>query len=277
MKEPSCPEKLVLNVDLALARRLEMAHAWRGVWYVRAQSVLHPEYQCLVEEIAGGFALYAGDGSPANRAAGLGLHGPVHHAELERVEQFFHSRNALAKLDVCPLADESLFELLKHDAYHLEGFFNALARPLTDDTTPAESAEIQITRAKPEEAELWICTTAQGFAEADDPSQRDLDILAPNFHSANAACFFAWMDGQPAGGGAMFIHQGTVELGGASTRPAFRKRGVQTALLQARLTAARSAGCDLAMVMTEPGSDSQRNIQRAGFQLAYTKAILVKP
>jgi GNAT superfamily N-acetyltransferase len=256
------------TIDLAHARRLEMAHAWRGVWYVRAQSVLHPEYQCRVEEIAGGVALYAGPGSPLNCAVGLGLHGPVSQAELERIEQFFHNCNTPTKLDICPLADESLFELVKHGGYHLEGFLNVLACSLTDDVAPAKQSEIQITRAKPEEAELWIRTTAQGFTEVDDPPQRDL---------ANAVCFFAWIDGQPAGGGAMFIHQGAVELGGASTRPAFRKRGVQTALLQARLRVARNMGCDLAMVLTEPGSDSQRNIQRAGFELAYTKVILSKP
>ena len=74
----------------------------------------------------------------------------------------------------------------------------------------------------------------------------------------------------------MFIHENVAELGGASTRPAFRKRGVQTALLRARLAAARKAGCDLAVSMTEPGSDSQRNLAQVGFRLAYTKANMVK-
>ena len=59
------------------------------------------------------------------------------------------------------------------------------------------------------------------------------------------------------------------------TRPAFRRRGVQTALLQAQLVAAREQGCDLALTITAPGSDSQRNMERAGFRLAYTKAILM--
>jgi hypothetical protein len=30
-------------------------------------------------------------------------------------------------------------------------------------------------------------------------------------------------------------------------------------------------GCDLAMVCTEPGSGSQRNAERQGFQIAYTR------
>lgn len=67
-----------------------------------------------------------------------------------------------------------------------------------------------------------------------------------------------------------------VELGGASTRPEFRRRGVQSALIAQRLQAAYAQGCRLAYAKTSPGSDSQRNLQRAGFELAYSKAVMVK-
>jgi hypothetical protein len=36
-------------------------------------------------------------------------------------------------------------------------------------------------------------------------------------------------------------------------------------------------GCDLAMVLTTPGSTSERNVQRAGFRVAYTKPTLIQP
>lgn len=51
---------------------------------------------------------------------------------------------------------------------------------------------------------------------------------------------------------------------------------VQTALLSARLADAAAAGCDIAVVTTQPGSKSQQNVQRRGFDLLYTRAILVK-
>ena len=56
-----------------------------------------------------------------------------------------------------------------------------------------------------------------------------------------------------------------------------RRRGVQSTLLHARLVAAADAGCDLAIVPTEPASTSQANVQRAGFALLYVRAILVRP
>jgi len=266
----------MLFVDLALARRLELAHAWRGVEYARAHGRLHPDVPVRIERVAEGYAIYAGEGSPLNRAAGLGLSGPVTRTDLEFVEQFYAGCGAPPRVDLCPLADPSLLHLLKVGGYRLEQFYSVLARALAEDAVPVPlPAEVRISQAGPTEAELWITTVAQGFGDQEGPAQETLDLLAPNFHSTNGTCFFAWLEGQPAGGGAIYIHEGTAEVGSTSTRPAFRRRGVQTALLQAQVVAAREQGCDLALTITSPGSDSQRNMERAGFRLAYTKAILV--
>jgi hypothetical protein len=51
---------------------------------------------------------------------------------------------------------------------------------------------------------------------------------------------------------------------------------VQGALLAARLEIASAAGCDVAVIVTQPGSKSQENAQRHGFDLLYTRAILVR-
>jgi GNAT superfamily N-acetyltransferase len=55
-----------------------------------------------------------------------------------------------------------------------------------------------------------------------------------------------------------------------------RRHGVQSALLHARLEIASRAGCDIAVVTTQPGSKSQENVQKRGFELLYTRAILVR-
>jgi GNAT superfamily N-acetyltransferase len=260
---------------LELARRLEMAHAGRGVEYARAQQALHPDWQVAVQPIAGGFAVYVGPDSPVNKVTGLGMHGQVNTVDWELVQQFYQQRGVSARLDLCPLADSSLLELLRHHACCLEGFLNVLACALPHEVIPLPCPSgVEVTRAGPAEAELWIRTTAQGFEGAETPSQKSLDILAPNFHAANALPFLARVGGQPAGGGSILIHEGVAEFGGDSTRPAFRRRGVHTALLQARLAAAAKLGCDLALLLAEPGSDSQRNAERVGFRVVYTKTLL---
>ena len=45
----------------------------------------------------------------------------------------------------------------------------------------------------------------------------------------------------------------------------------------ALVAAAADFGPDLAVVTTQPGSKSQENVQRRGFALLYSRAILVRP
>jgi len=101
-----------------------------------------------------------------------------------------------------------------------------------------------------------------------------IDLMTASLHSALGAYFLAEVDGQVAGGGVLVMHDGVASLGGASTLPGFRNRGAQTALLRARLAFAAQQGCEIAMVTTLPGSTSQRNVERQGFRVVYTRSKL---
>jgi GNAT superfamily N-acetyltransferase len=61
-----------------------------------------------------------------------------------------------------------------------------------------------------------------------------------------------------------------------STLPEYRGRGIQAALIRARVSDAWKAGFDLASAGTRPANVSSRNVERAGFSLAYTKTTFVK-
>lgn len=265
----------MLTIDHALAARLELTQAWRSIHYIQAQQQLDSTLGGAVLPVGDGYAVYGGPGSPVQRVVGLGMTQPVTAAVLDEVEDFFRQCQISPRIDLCPLADPSLRELLAQRGYHLQSFHNVLVCTLSrPEATPVLPHGLHITQVTATDGPLWIQTTAQGFDACETPSPATLAIMMPNFYAANATCFLAWIDDQPAGGGAMYHHAGVVELGGASTRPAFRQRGVQTALLAQRLAAAAAAGCDLALVGTAPGSASQRNIARAGFQLAYTKVVM---
>jgi GNAT superfamily N-acetyltransferase len=53
--------------------------------------------------------------------------------------------------------------------------------------------------------------------------------------------------------------------------PEMRRRGLQAALLEARMHYAYEQGYALAMMVTEAGSQSQRNAERKDFRIAYTR------
>ena len=77
----------------------------------------------------------------------------------------------------------------------------------------------------------------------------------------------------PAGAGAIAIQENVAVFFAVSTRTAFRRKGVQANLMKARLDLASEEGCELAMGLAFPGSTSERNMQRGGFQVAYTKMV----
>jgi hypothetical protein len=79
------------------------------------------------------------------------------------------------------------------------------------------------------------------------------------------------LDGRAIATASLVIANGVGLLAGSSTIAEWRRRGAQRALLECRLQCATQAGCDLAMICAEPGSSSQRNAERAGFQIAYTR------
>jgi GNAT superfamily N-acetyltransferase len=264
-------------VDLPAARRMEQVQTWRRWRYAEAYQVLHPTLEVGLEKLAGGALIFCAPGSPLNRAVGLGMDSPLADGVLEQVERFYTRRGEAARVDLCPLADPSLIEGLKRGGYGLEMFDSVLFQflPASFENWPIPE-NIQVSQPAAEDADMWLRLTATGFCEKAEPDADTLDIVGPNFHSANAACFLARLDGRPAGGAAMFSHAGGVEFGGDSTLLECRGQGVQAALIKTRLAAARQIGCDLAIALTEPGSSSQKNYARAGFHLAYTRAIMVK-
>jgi GNAT superfamily N-acetyltransferase len=90
-------------------------------------------------------------------------------------------------------------------------------------------------------------------------------------------CFVAYDGDEPAGAGALFVCGSACWAGFAATRPEFRRRGAQGAILAARIRRAAELGCTL--VVTETGelvddrpSESYRNILRAGFEPQYLRA-----
>jgi len=142
------------------------------------------------------------------------------------------------------------------------------------DTLPAPASGIVVRASEPEEADLWTLVAFRGGLDSDEALPNDNVIIAPYPFMAHTGCWLALRAGEPAGAATLAIHDGVAGLFGASTRVPHRNQGVQHALIAARLAAAVAAGCDLAVVHTEPGSPSQRNVERLGFRLAYTKVTM---
>ncbi|HYF94393.1 MAG TPA: GNAT family N-acetyltransferase [Symbiobacteriaceae bacterium] len=267
----------MLFPDSALARRLERERDRGQVLYARSFDRLYPQAGAAVEPVAGGHAVFVGEDSPISRAVGLGIDGPVSPADLDRAEAFFYDRGMACRVDVSPFTDPSLLDLLGRRGYRFAWFLNLLVRPAAAPETALPPAP-DVTVQQVARADLlhWAGIVSRGFGELQPVEPGRPNIAMATGHKERVNCFLARAGGEPAGGSAMEIQGAIAGFMSTSVLPEFRNRGVQTALLRARLAAAQAAGCDLVEVQTSPGSHSQRNVMRFGFQVAYTRMVMVR-
>jgi len=275
-----------LFCDIGLAARVERVEAQliaRGGEAAAARRAA-ADRSSFVIPIAGGVACFAEEGSPLNKVAGLGFAGGPDPAELDEIERAFAARGAPVQVEVANLADPAIGALLTRRGYRLESFENVLGRALDGGPDRAAPPGIEVRRSGEDEFERWLDVVADGFTHPDGegvPSHEEFsrEVVARavrDLVGAGVVRYVALRDGVVAGGASMRTAEGVAQFTGAATAPAHRRAGVQTALLSARLADAAAAGCDVAVVTTQPGSRSQRNAQRRGFDLLYTRAVLVK-
>jgi hypothetical protein len=261
-----------LTLDLQLARRIEHAEAQAAVECAEAMKRFRPASAAAVRRVAGGFAVYCGKNSPITQAVGMGLDGPVGASEFDALEEFYSGRDEAVRVETCPLADPTFVELLGQRGYRVTEFSNVMARPVTEDEmAPEPPPGVTIEKIGKDQVDLWTQTVSEGFADTFPVSQELLDTMKMFAFAPKTELYLARLDGKPAGGGTLALHDGVAGLFGASTLPVARRRGVQAALLQRRLARAAQAGSDLAVSLAQPGSTSQRNIVRQGFRVLYTR------
>lgn len=275
----------MLFASIELAARIEAAECRLLADCAASARRRHPEIETWVRPIAGGIATVAGHSSPLDKVAGLGFAGPIDEAGLEEIEQAFARQGAPVRVELSSLADPSSLALLAARGYAPVGFENVLGRALSVDDARTLDGDAEISHSGDEELNVWLDVVVTGFAHPDGEgvasdeqfAREALERVVGDMASApHFVRYLARRAGVPAGGASLRLCDGVAQLCGAATVPAHRRRGIQTALLAARLHEAARAGCDLAVVTTLPGSRSQLNVQRHGFSLLYTRAILVR-
>ncbi len=289
----------MLFADADLARRIEGAEALLTAELAEAvRQRTQPEH-VFTARLAGGVAVHVGEPAPFNKLIGIGLSGALSDPDLQRlaeVEQVFGKRNTAVQAEICTLADGAVFRVLCDRGYRLVAFENVLGLRLLQPYVPVASVPATVASrglhitpiADADRAgeQAWMDAVVTGFAhpdavpggpshesfprEAIERSMSDL-VKLPGF-----VRYLGTLDDVAAGGAGLRIHQGVAQLCGSSTLPGQRRRGVQSALLSRRLADAAAAGCDIAVITTQPGSKSQENAQRRGFALLYARAILLR-
>jgi hypothetical protein len=265
--------------DRALAQRLERTEALMNAAFVEARDEVEPEIGARWINVAGAYAMFDGVGSPLSQTFGLGLFDEVGDTELRTAELFFESRGAEVFHEVSPLAAPPLLALLNERGYQPIELTSVLYRPiaLESDAVGPRDEEIVVRSINPGEEQLWADTAAEGWGETTELVEFVRKLGAVAARSKGSLCLLAEWAGRPIASASLGLGDHVAVLAGASTIPSARNRGAQRALLQARLKIAAERGCDLVMMGASPGSTSQRNAERQGFRIAYTRIKWRKP
>ncbi|HLG60155.1 MAG TPA: GNAT family N-acetyltransferase [Vicinamibacterales bacterium] len=234
-------------------------------------------------EVAGGKAVCGVLGSPMNKVLGLGLGVTVTDADLDAIELFYDERECPIQIELCPLVSIDLVAKLQARDYVLKGFENQLACALPVDVSPGNGLRVDVLTGNADE-DVWLRATSEGFAVPDSvlaPEAPDaevvesLGVIMRQFVHPDTVRYLVRVNGEPAGAAASVILRGVLGIFGTATRPAYRRRGVQAAIV-ARALQEAVGQADLAIATVEPGSISQRTFERFRFQVLYTRAIMVR-
>lgn len=263
--------------------RVEEAMAAQQVGTSVALAALDPEGPACHHMLAGGALLYGGPGMYVNRGIGLGLRAPVTADHLDAIEAFYDGAGAPAELELNPFALD------------LDGLLGAVAacgwsltslRPTfllgldgPPGPVPPSGPDLRF-RTVVDDASLavWQEVLATGFAQHDGAARAVSDRFSAGAHRAPGAVdLVIEVAGKPAGACSVTIADGVAWLGGMAVLPEHRGRGLQRNALGHRVALAVAAGCDVAAVGALQGGTSFRNVQRAGFAMAWTNAVLRRP
>jgi GNAT superfamily N-acetyltransferase len=257
--------------DLELSRRLEKAEADGARAFVEARMGVAPRHGASWTELGGATVLFDGAGSPVTQTFGLGLYEPATPRTLEEIESYFGERCAPVHHEVSPLAGVETYALLQRRGYAPSELTSVLYAPI--DAVRFRTIEaVEVRLVVPEEFDGWARLGAEAWS-SEMPELFDFiaEMGAVSARRMNSAAWFAEIGGEPVAVAAISISGKTAHMAGAATIPKARGRGAQNALLAARLAYARERSCDIAVMGAACGSASQRNAERNGFRIAYTR------
>lgn len=261
----------MIFADRELAERLEETEGYGCAQFAEARKRVFPGSTSTWMKCAGATVVFDGVDAPTTQTFGLGLFEELTPEALDTIERFFLERGADVDHEVCPFAGTGTLQLLCARGYRPVEISNVMFRVVEAgrETLPANT-RVRVVRR--EEAQLWADISARGWTHEHPELEefvRGMGEVCVARHES--PCFLADIDGVPGAAGALIVHKGVALFGGAATIPEMRRRGLQAALLHERMRYAAENGCDLAMMVAEAGSNSQRNAERTGFRVAYTR------
>lgn len=207
-----------------------------------------------------------------NRVLGLGLDQPATPEQLDRAIRLYREAGA-PQFFIQPVPGAEPAELeqwLSARGFVHHNNWVRLVRRL--DSLPQSPTQWTVKRIEDAHATIFGRIAAEAFGWPPVVARLAADVVGCTdwYH------YMVFDGAEPAGTGALFISGDGAWIGMAATRPEYRGRGVQQALIARRLQTAAEIGCKYVVVETaeqkpDKPAPSHLNMIRFGFQEQYLR------
>lgn len=257
-----------------LTSRLIRTWALNAVDQAIALADADPKWGSETHAVGDGWLILSGQDMYVNRAMSVGIDGPVTNADIDIIVSRCRLMGVQPSFEVTPFTLPATVDRLRirgfvHDS---DADITALVRPIPGP--PIDAPDDIIVRPVTTEADLalWQEISATGWGHVDRRARAVSDAFTTAALITDRDGMVIAFDSSgdhPVGCASVTIREGLATLGGMSTHPAHRRRGVQAALIRHRLRLASKHGCDLAAATAAAGGASVRNLCRHGFRSVF--------
>jgi GNAT superfamily N-acetyltransferase len=195
-----------------------------------------------------------------------------HEQHLEELVGWYRAHGVKPQFETVPgYYDPALGRELVRLGYYQSGFHAALVGEPTASPPPLP-AGISVERVETADTlEAFLDAYIAGRSLPDGAGFKA--NVRPWLHEPGWQLYLGRAEGRPAAAAILFLNDKVGYCADATTDPAFRGRGLQTALLARRIADARAAGADFVCSGAEFLSQSHRNMERAGMRVLFVRAL----
>lgn len=218
-----------------------------------------------------GIALMARNFPNPNFNKVVGLRGEQ-ASEVASLLAWYRENGVKPRVEILPRAGDAELcrELARLGLFPAE-FHTSLVREATSMSRVARSGDVELVTT-PGSLEEFLDAYCAGWAIPDcDGFKRN---VRPHWLGRQGwSLFLAREAGGPAAVGVLYRENGVAYLADAACDPAFRRRGLQLALLERRINTAVGAGVDFICSGAAFQTGSHRNMERAGMRVQFVRSI----
>jgi GNAT superfamily N-acetyltransferase len=217
-----------------------------------------------------------------NRVIGAGILGPLDLTGIEAIVRHFASKKRPACIEVyAGLTPPDLLAALAQAGFTDSGHGLESHVLETDGSRGWSVAGVTVRRVAPTEYVHFGELVRDGFDMRADavlgPFFVDLTRASLEALGANGAGFIASVDGEDAGTGQLVLTDRVAGCYSGSVLETFRGRGIQKALIAARVQDGLARGKRIFISQTDPDSPSGHNLHDVGFRTLYRATWFTRP